>query len=173
MDGQMELFLLSGTAGLAGRRDSRRAAGRVMRFDEGGMGLPERIARSSEYSEADSATNTELTDEDGDQMIAPQQQFTVEPLTDDTEIKLSLYCAAKDYFHKKYGMSATHSAVVAAEGVVPAGKALDMGCGQGRNALFLGLKGFDVTAVDNNPQAVQNVNELARMEGLDVLGVGI
>lgn len=101
-------------------------------------------------------------------MIAPQQQFTVEPLTDDTEIKLSLYCAAKDYFNKKYGMSATHSAVVAAENIVPAGKALDMGCGQGRNALFLGLKGFDVTAVDNNPQAVQNVNELARIEGLDV-----
>ena len=68
-------------------------------------------------------------------------------------------------------MSATHSAVVAAENIVPAGKALDMGCGQGRNALFLGLKGFDVTAVDNNPQAVQNVNELARIEDLDVRAV--
>ena len=101
-------------------------------------------------------------------MSAPQQQFRVEPLTDDTEIKLSLYCAAKDYFNKKYGMSATHSAVRAAEGIVPVGKVLDMGCGQGRNALYLGLKGFDVTAVDNNPNAVQNVEELARIEELNV-----
>ena len=65
-------------------------------------------------------------------------------------------------------MSATHSAVRAAEGIVPVGKVLDMGCGQGRNALYLGLKGFDVTAVDNNPHAVQNVEELARIEELNV-----
>ena len=37
-----------------------------------------------------------------------------------------------------------------------------------RNALYLGLKGFDVTAVDNNPHAVQNVEELARIEELNV-----
>ena len=81
------------------------------------------------YSEADSVTNTELTDENGDQMIAPQQQFTVEPLTDDTEIKLSLYCAAKDYFNKKYGMSATHSAVVTTENIAnpPHGKPYVLG----------------------------------------------
>ncbi len=31
---------------------------------------------------------------------------------------------------------------------VKPGKALDLGCGQGRNALFLAQQGFDVTAVD-------------------------
>lgn len=101
-------------------------------------------------------------------MFAPQQVFSVKPKTDDAEIRLSLYCAAADYFHKKYGMSATHSAVAAAQDTVPAGRALDMGCGQGRNALFLGLKGFEVTAVDHNPAALANVAELAEAEGLNV-----
>ena len=167
MDGQMELFCYKELPvwQADGIPDALRAG---HAFDEGEWACLNVLQGRLKYSEADHATNTELTAEDGDQMIAPQQQFTVEPLTDDTEIKLSLYCAAKDYFHKKYGMSATHSAVVAAEDVVPAGKALDMGCGQGRNALYLGLKGFDVTAVDNNPNAVQNVEDLARIEELNV-----
>ena len=170
MDGQMALFCYQELpVWQADEIPDALRAGHA--FDEGEWACLNVLQGRLKYSEADSATNIELTAEDGDHMIAPQQQFTVEPLTDDTEIKLSLYCAAKDYFNKKYGMSATHSAVVAAENIVPAGKALDMGCGQGRNALFLGLKGFDVTAVDNNPQAVQNVNELARIEDLDVRAV--
>ncbi|MBR7222661.1 tellurite resistance protein [Neisseria meningitidis] len=65
--------------------------------------------------------------ESGDCVFAPQQVFSVKLKTDDAEIRLSLYCAAADYFHKKYGMSATHSAVAAARDTVPAGRALDMG----------------------------------------------
>ncbi|WNS82586.1 SAM-dependent methyltransferase TehB [Neisseria sp. DTU_2021_1001991_1_SI_NGA_ILE_055] len=123
----------------------------------------------NEVDEAGNITAThELTPESGDWIIHPQAWHFIAPQTQDTEIQLSFYCEAADYFNKKYGMSATHSAVRAAEGIVPVGKVLDMGCGQGRNALYLGLKGFDVTAVDNNPHAVQNVEELARIEELNV-----
>ena len=123
----------------------------------------------NELDEAGNITAThELTPESGDWIIHPQTWHFIAPQTQDTEIQLSFYCEAADYFNKKYGMSATHSAVRAAEGIVPVGKVLDMGCGQGRNALYLGLKGFDVTAVDNNPHAVQNVEELARIEELNV-----
>ena len=123
----------------------------------------------NELDEAGNITAThELTPESGDWIIHPQAWHFIAPQTQDTEIQLSFYCEAADYFNKKYGMSATHSAVRAAEGIVPVGKVLDMGCGQGRNALYLGLKGFDVTAVDNNPNAVQNVEELARIEELNV-----
>lgn len=123
----------------------------------------------NEVDEAGNVTAThELTPESGDWIIHPQVWHFIAPQTQDTEIQLSFYCEAADYFNKKYGMSATHSAVRAAEGIVPVGKVLDMGCGQGRNALYLGLKGFDVTAVDNNPHAVQNVEELARIEELNV-----
>lgn len=104
----------------------------------------------------------------GTYFVEPEQTFFVRPQTEDAEVRLSMYCAAEHYFHKKYGMSATHSAVVAAQDIVPAGKALDMGCGQGRNALFLALKGFEVTAADHNPQALHNVAQLARDEDLTV-----
>ena len=123
----------------------------------------------NEVDEAGNITAThELTPESDDWIIHPQAWHFIAPQTQDTEIQLSFYCEAADYFNKKYGMSATHSAVRAAEDIVPVGKVLDMGCGQGRNALYLGLKGFDVTAVDNNPNAVQNVEELARIEELNV-----
>ena len=123
----------------------------------------------NEVDEAGNVTAThELTPESDDWIIHPQAWHFIAPQTQDTEIQLSFYCEAADYFNKKYGMSATHSAVRAAEGIVPVGKVLDMGCGQGRNAMYLGLKGFDVTAVDNNPHAVQNVEELARIEELNV-----
>ena len=32
--------------------------------------------------------------------------------------------------------------------VIPVGKALDLGCGEGRNALYLAYKGFQVTGID-------------------------
>lgn len=41
--------------------------------------------------------------ESGDCVFAPQQVFSVKLKTDDAEIRLSLYCAAADYFHKNTG----------------------------------------------------------------------
>lgn len=38
---------------------------------------------------------------------------------------------------------------------------LDAGCGSGRNLIFLLRQGFDVSAVDPNPYAVEEVRELA------------
>ncbi|AGB81267.1 tellurite resistance protein TehB [Serratia sp. FGI94] len=72
----------------------------------------------------------------------------------------------EDYFHQKYGLTRTHSEVVAAAGKIPAGKALDLGCGGGRNALYLALKGFDVTAWDKNAVAIAELNRIIDAEGL-------
>ncbi|MDC6120430.1 tellurite resistance methyltransferase TehB [Serratia rubidaea] len=72
----------------------------------------------------------------------------------------------EDYFHQKYGLTRTHSEVVAAAGEIPAGKALDLGCGGGRNALYLALKGFDVTAWDKNAVAIAELNRIIDAEGI-------
>jgi len=48
------------------------------------------------------------------------------------------------------------------------GTVLDMGCGEGRNALFLARKGFTVTAVDILESAINKLSTLADWEGLGI-----
>lgn len=73
-----------------------------------------------------------------------------------------------EYFHQKYGMTKTHSAVVDAMAHVAPCKVLDLGCGQGRNALYLALLGFDATASDYNPGGLGSLQAMAEAEGLKV-----
>ena len=47
-------------------------------------------------------------------------------------------------------------------------KALDAGCGHGRNALWLASKGFDVLAVDNSVEAISQVQDRAAARGITV-----
>ena len=113
-----------------------------------------------------------LTPESGVHTIPPQAWHKIEPQEGGVEIRLEFQCEAADYFNKKYGMTATHSAVKAAAAHVPPGKALDLGCGQGRNALYLALKGFDVTAVDQNPNPLYALSDMAAQENLPVQVAG-
>ncbi|MFD8734086.1 class I SAM-dependent methyltransferase [Streptomyces sp. NPDC059618] len=53
-------------------------------------------------------------------------------------------------------------------GLIAPGRALDLGCGAGRNALFLASRGFEVDAVDLSPVAVAWGEDRARELGVDV-----
>ena len=66
----------------------------------------------------------------------------------------------------RYGLNPPHSEVVQACRVIAPGKALDMGCGAGRNALYLARLGFDVTAVDINPNALGMLQSIIEQEGI-------
>ena len=46
------------------------------------------------------------------------------------------------------------------------GRALDVACGRGRNAVWLAQQGFETTAVDRDPDAVAALGARARAEGL-------
>ncbi len=72
----------------------------------------------------------------------------------------------ENYYTLKYGLTATHSDVVNAAKIVPPGKTLDLGCGGGRNSLYLHQKGFEVTAWDKNPMSIHNLNQIIEAEGL-------
>lgn len=48
------------------------------------------------------------------------------------------------------------------------GSALDLGAGEGRNALFLAEHGFAVTAVDASPTGLEKLVDAARRQGLGV-----
>lgn len=43
------------------------------------------------------------------------------------------------------------------------GEFLDLGCGQGRDSLFMWQQGFEVTAVDNSKEGIENIDK--RSEG--------
>jgi tellurite methyltransferase len=50
----------------------------------------------------------------------------------------------------------------------PGGAVLDLGCGEGRNALFLAENGFQVTAIDISGRGIQKLNRLAKAKGLSI-----
>lgn len=47
-------------------------------------------------------------------------------------------------------------------------RVLDLGCGDGRNALFLAENGFDVTAVDTSAAGIEKLRRLAEARGLSI-----
>ena len=101
-------------------------------------------------------------------MAKPQAWHRVEAATEDVEWYLEFYCKAEDYFPKKYNSNPVHSEVLEAMDTVKPCKALDLGCGQGRNALFLAQHGFDVTAVDQNELSLEILQSIVEQEDLDM-----
>lgn len=77
------------------------------------------------------------------------------------------------YFTEKYDLTRTHSEVLDAVRVVKPGKTLDLGCGNGRNSLYLAANGFDVTAWDKNPMSIKNVERIKAAEGLENLQTNV
>lgn len=51
---------------------------------------------------------------------------------------------------------------------LPPGRALDVGCGEGRNAIWLAARGWRVTAVDFSETAIEKARRLAADRGVDV-----
>jgi SAM-dependent methyltransferase len=62
-------------------------------------------------------------------------------------------CAAKSPTASSRGCSA--------RGRPPAGRALDLACGEGRNAIWLANRGWKVTAIDYSQVAIDRARELA------------
>lgn len=50
----------------------------------------------------------------------------------------------------------------------PPGKALDLGCGTGTNAVTLARHGWDVTGVDFSPRAIRRARKKADSQGLSI-----
>lgn len=50
------------------------------------------------------------------------------------------------------------------------GKVLDLGCGQGRNAIPLSRLGFTVIGIDNSQVGIEQMNRIAKTENLNLKG---
>ncbi len=51
------------------------------------------------------------------------------------------------------------------------GKLLDLGCGQGRDAIALAKLGFEVTGIDYSRVGIEQLNEIAKRENLSLKGI--
>ena len=75
----------------------------------------------------------------------------------------------ENYFTDKYELTRTHSEVLEAVKVVKPRKTLDLGCGNGRNSLYLAANGYDVDAWDKNAMSIANDERIKSIENLDNL----
>ncbi len=51
---------------------------------------------------------------------------------------------------------------------IPSGKALDVACGAGRNAIFMAQAGFDVDAIDISREGLKMAKKHAESQGIDI-----
>jgi SAM-dependent methyltransferase len=73
------------------------------------------------------------------------------------------------YAERELVWSATPNATVEAElAELAPGRALDLACGEGRNAIWLAERGWDVEAVDFSEVALDKARSLARSRGVEV-----
>ena len=105
--------------------------------------------------------------------ILPQQWHRIAQVSDDLQCQLAFYCQLEDYTQKKYQMTKTHSDVLDVCQIIQAGKALDLGCGSGRNSLFLQLLGFDVDAVDKSEMSISNLQQIIANDDLSHIKASI
>ena len=103
--------------------------------------------------------------------IAPQHWHRIVSFSPDIECQLAFYCTAEAFYAKKHGLIPAHSEVVEAAARVAAGRALDLGCGRGRNALYLALKGWHVDAWDNSSEHLAALREIVTHEEVASLAV--
>jgi len=104
--------------------------------------------------------------------IEPQQWHRIVSFSDDMICQLAFYCSQEDYYAKKYELTRTHSEVIEAARQIAPGKTLDLGCGGGRNSLYLNLKGFDVTAWDKHLPSIEKLNGIIDGEALSHIRAG-
>ncbi len=68
--------------------------------------------------------------------------------------------------NSRYGLNPAHSEVVEACKTIEPCDTLDMGCSNGRNAVYLGQRGFNVTAIDTNPGAIDMLHSISAEEDM-------
>jgi quercetin dioxygenase-like cupin family protein/2-polyprenyl-3-methyl-5-hydroxy-6-metoxy-1,4-benzoquinol methylase len=66
------------------------------------------------------------------------------------------------------GLPSRELARVLDEGILPRGRAIELGCGTGTNAILLAQRGYDVTAIDLSPKALAIARTKAMNAGVNV-----
>ena len=90
--------------------------------------------------------------------------MSVYPNSDEAQRRWDERYAERGFIH---GVEPNQFVALHLSGMAPC-RVLDLGSGQGRNAVWLALQGHDVTAVDLSPVATEQARELAANAGAEV-----
>ncbi|RUR19081.1 SAM-dependent methyltransferase TehB [Legionella sp. km535] len=103
-------------------------------------------------------------------LIPPAAWHKIIPVSEPFKANLEFYCMPQRYFNKKYDLGAAHSDLVYVYQTylrhLQAASILDIGCGSGRNVLYLAKMGHRVTGIDNNSMALETLKEITHKESL-------
>lgn len=102
--------------------------------------------------------------------ISPAAWHKILSVSDDFAASLKFYCLPHRYFQKKYQLGNVHSDVLyCLDHYQPASTPLtilDVGCGSGRNALYLALLQHQVVALDYANDAIAKIEQIKIDESL-------
>lgn len=103
-------------------------------------------------------------------LIPPATWHKIIPVSDSFKANLEFCCISHRYFNKKYDLGAVHSDLVYVYQTylhhLKNASILDIGCGSGRNLLYLAKMGHRVTGIDHNQSALGTIEDIVQKEAL-------
>lgn len=113
---------------------------------------------------------TRINEEHSQLFIPPASWHKITLVSESFRASLEFYCMPHRYFNKKYGLGAVHSDLVYVYQTYlrdsQSLSILDVGCGSGRNLLYLATMGHHVTGVDNKQSALDAIQDIVQKEAL-------
>ncbi|KTD51646.1 tellurite resistance protein TehB [Legionella quinlivanii] len=107
--------------------------------------------------------------------IPPAAWHKIIPVSEQFNVILEFYCMPQRYFSKKYGLGMVHSDLLYVYQTylshTKSSSVLDIGCGSGRNLLYLAKMGHSVSGIDKNKAALESLSEIAQQEALSEIDI--
>ena len=101
-------------------------------------------------------------------MIPPAAWHKIIPVSKSFKATLEFYCTPHRYFNKKYSLSTVHGDLLYVYQTylqhLPKASILDVGCGSGRNLLYLAKMGHRVKGLDFSQSALDTIQNIAQNE---------